>query len=126
MLWGPRGLQAHGFEACPRSECRLGFLTRGQGFLADFSPLYFGGIRIMSGGGFVLLLLWLGGGGVGTEVVEGQGERADPDPDPDPLLSGPSPTQTSQTFYHDSIRLCPVLLLTPGSGRGGGHAGLTA
>ncbi|MPC79099.1 hypothetical protein E2C01_073612 [Portunus trituberculatus] len=27
MLWGPRGLQAHGFECCPRSECRLGFLT---------------------------------------------------------------------------------------------------
>ncbi|MPC27570.1 hypothetical protein E2C01_020745 [Portunus trituberculatus] len=24
---GPRGLQAHGFESCPRSECRLGFLT---------------------------------------------------------------------------------------------------
>ncbi|MPC92387.1 hypothetical protein E2C01_087475 [Portunus trituberculatus] len=34
MLWGPRGLQAHGFESCPRSECRLGFLTRGNGFLA--------------------------------------------------------------------------------------------
>ncbi|MPC28104.1 hypothetical protein E2C01_021299 [Portunus trituberculatus] len=32
--WGPRGLQAHGFESCPRSECRLGFLTRGNGFLA--------------------------------------------------------------------------------------------
>ncbi|MPC23666.1 hypothetical protein E2C01_016725 [Portunus trituberculatus] len=32
---GPRGLQAHGFESCPRSECRLGFLTRGNGFLAD-------------------------------------------------------------------------------------------
>ncbi|MPC83424.1 hypothetical protein E2C01_078133 [Portunus trituberculatus] len=30
-----RGLQAHGFESCPRSECRLGFLTRGKGFLAD-------------------------------------------------------------------------------------------
>ncbi|MPC52673.1 hypothetical protein E2C01_046549 [Portunus trituberculatus] len=27
--WGPRGLQAHGFESCPRSECRLG-----NGFLA--------------------------------------------------------------------------------------------
>ncbi|MPC84311.1 hypothetical protein E2C01_079048 [Portunus trituberculatus] len=22
VLWGPRGLQAHGFESCPRSECR--------------------------------------------------------------------------------------------------------
>ncbi|MPC82629.1 hypothetical protein E2C01_077305 [Portunus trituberculatus] len=33
-LWGLRGLQAHGFEFCPRSECRLGFLTRGSGFLA--------------------------------------------------------------------------------------------
>ncbi|MPC34189.1 hypothetical protein E2C01_027570 [Portunus trituberculatus] len=30
---GPRGLQAHGFESFPRSECRLGFLTRGNGFL---------------------------------------------------------------------------------------------
>ncbi|MPC98552.1 hypothetical protein E2C01_093926 [Portunus trituberculatus] len=28
------GLQVHGFESCPRSECRLGFLTRGNGFLA--------------------------------------------------------------------------------------------
>ncbi|MPC45449.1 hypothetical protein E2C01_039148 [Portunus trituberculatus] len=28
------GLQAHGFESCPRSECRLGFFTRGNGFLA--------------------------------------------------------------------------------------------
>ncbi|MPC26376.1 Metabotropic glutamate receptor [Portunus trituberculatus] len=28
-LWGPRGLQAHGFESCPRSECRLGFLAGG-------------------------------------------------------------------------------------------------
>ncbi|MPC20143.1 hypothetical protein E2C01_013074 [Portunus trituberculatus] len=27
------GLQAHGFESCPRSKCRLGFLTRGNGFL---------------------------------------------------------------------------------------------
>ncbi|MPC19050.1 hypothetical protein E2C01_011956 [Portunus trituberculatus] len=35
VLCGPRGLQAHGFESCPRSECRLGFLTRGNGFLAD-------------------------------------------------------------------------------------------
>ncbi|MPD01610.1 hypothetical protein E2C01_097144 [Portunus trituberculatus] len=34
VLWGPSGLQAHGFESCPRSECRLGFLTRGNGFLA--------------------------------------------------------------------------------------------
>ncbi|MPC07788.1 hypothetical protein E2C01_000355 [Portunus trituberculatus] len=33
-LWGPRGLQANGFELCPRSECMLGFLTRGNGFLA--------------------------------------------------------------------------------------------
>ncbi|MPC75935.1 hypothetical protein E2C01_070335 [Portunus trituberculatus] len=33
VLWGPRGLQVHGFESCPRSECRLGFLTRGNGFL---------------------------------------------------------------------------------------------
>ncbi|MPC68501.1 hypothetical protein E2C01_062703 [Portunus trituberculatus] len=32
VLWGPRGLQAHGFESCPRSE--LGFLTQGNGFLA--------------------------------------------------------------------------------------------
>ncbi|MPD00290.1 hypothetical protein E2C01_095751 [Portunus trituberculatus] len=31
---GPRGLEAHGFESCQRSECRLGFLTRGNGFLA--------------------------------------------------------------------------------------------
>ncbi|MPC62776.1 hypothetical protein E2C01_056866 [Portunus trituberculatus] len=30
----PRGFQAHGFESCPRSECRLGFLTVGKGFLA--------------------------------------------------------------------------------------------
>ncbi|MPC98233.1 Protein white [Portunus trituberculatus] len=34
VLWGSRGLQAHGFESCPRSEGRLGFLTRGNGFLA--------------------------------------------------------------------------------------------
>ncbi|MPC39798.1 hypothetical protein E2C01_033347 [Portunus trituberculatus] len=34
MLWGPRGLQAHVFESCPQSECRLGFLTRGNSFLA--------------------------------------------------------------------------------------------
>ncbi|MPC77369.1 hypothetical protein E2C01_071821 [Portunus trituberculatus] len=34
LLWGPRGLQAHGFESCPWSECRLGFLTQGNGFLA--------------------------------------------------------------------------------------------
>ncbi|MPC71063.1 hypothetical protein E2C01_065331 [Portunus trituberculatus] len=34
VLWGPRGLQAHEFESCPRSVCRLGFLTRGNGFLA--------------------------------------------------------------------------------------------
>ncbi|MPC95598.1 hypothetical protein E2C01_090816 [Portunus trituberculatus] len=32
-LRGPRDLQAHGFESCPRSECRLGFLTRGNGYL---------------------------------------------------------------------------------------------
>ncbi|MPC94753.1 hypothetical protein E2C01_089937 [Portunus trituberculatus] len=25
---------AHGFESCPRSKFRLGFLTRGNGFLA--------------------------------------------------------------------------------------------
>ncbi|MPC65373.1 hypothetical protein E2C01_059507 [Portunus trituberculatus] len=30
LLWGPRGLQAQGFESYPRSECRLGFLTRGN------------------------------------------------------------------------------------------------
>ncbi|MPC94212.1 2-oxoisovalerate dehydrogenase subunit alpha, mitochondrial [Portunus trituberculatus] len=34
VLWGPMGLQAHGFKSCPRSECRLGFLIRGNGFLA--------------------------------------------------------------------------------------------
>ncbi|MPC87308.1 hypothetical protein E2C01_082166 [Portunus trituberculatus] len=34
VRWGPRGLQAHGFKSCPRSECRLGFLTRGSGLLA--------------------------------------------------------------------------------------------
>ncbi|MPC22811.1 hypothetical protein E2C01_015837 [Portunus trituberculatus] len=34
VLWGLRGLQAHGFKSCPRSECRLGFLTWGNGFLA--------------------------------------------------------------------------------------------
>ncbi|MPC44478.1 hypothetical protein E2C01_038151 [Portunus trituberculatus] len=34
VLWGPRGLQAYGFKSCPRSECRLGFLTLGNGFLA--------------------------------------------------------------------------------------------
>ncbi|MPC28424.1 hypothetical protein E2C01_021629 [Portunus trituberculatus] len=34
VLWDPSGLQAHGFESCPRSECRLDFLTRGNGFLA--------------------------------------------------------------------------------------------
>ncbi|MPC62569.1 hypothetical protein E2C01_056655 [Portunus trituberculatus] len=35
--FGVRGdLQAHGFESCPRSECRLGFLTRGNGFLAGW------------------------------------------------------------------------------------------
>ncbi|MPC49744.1 hypothetical protein E2C01_043556 [Portunus trituberculatus] len=28
------GFQAHRFESCPQSECRLGFLTRGNGFLA--------------------------------------------------------------------------------------------
>ncbi|MPC52667.1 hypothetical protein E2C01_046543 [Portunus trituberculatus] len=39
LFWGPRDLQAHGFESCPRSECRLGFLTRGNGFLAGSSRL---------------------------------------------------------------------------------------
>ncbi|MPC76077.1 hypothetical protein E2C01_070480 [Portunus trituberculatus] len=34
VLLGLRGLQAHGFESCRRSECRLGFLTLGNGFLA--------------------------------------------------------------------------------------------
>ncbi|MPC69039.1 hypothetical protein E2C01_063252 [Portunus trituberculatus] len=34
VLWGPRGLEAHGFESCPRSEGKLGFLIRGNGFLA--------------------------------------------------------------------------------------------
>ncbi|MPC41363.1 hypothetical protein E2C01_034952 [Portunus trituberculatus] len=29
-----RALGSEGFESCPRSECRLGFLTRGNGFLA--------------------------------------------------------------------------------------------
>ncbi|MPC39712.1 hypothetical protein E2C01_033259 [Portunus trituberculatus] len=33
-LWGLRGLQAHGFESCSRSECRLGFLTRNKSLLA--------------------------------------------------------------------------------------------
>ncbi|MPC88478.1 hypothetical protein E2C01_083383 [Portunus trituberculatus] len=33
-LWGLRGLQALGFESCPRSECRMGFLIRGNAFLA--------------------------------------------------------------------------------------------
>ncbi|MPC99695.1 hypothetical protein E2C01_095123 [Portunus trituberculatus] len=33
VLWGLRGLQAQGFKSCPRSECRLGFLTWGNGFL---------------------------------------------------------------------------------------------
>ncbi|MPC85402.1 hypothetical protein E2C01_080174 [Portunus trituberculatus] len=28
-----RALGSHGFESCPRSECRLGFLTQGNGFL---------------------------------------------------------------------------------------------
>ncbi|MPC38105.1 hypothetical protein E2C01_031607 [Portunus trituberculatus] len=27
VLWGPRGLQAHGFESCPRSESRLTFIS---------------------------------------------------------------------------------------------------
>ncbi|MPC66778.1 hypothetical protein E2C01_060931 [Portunus trituberculatus] len=35
MLSGPRGHQAHEFESCPRSECRLGFLTLGNGFPSD-------------------------------------------------------------------------------------------
>ncbi|MPC35032.1 hypothetical protein E2C01_028440 [Portunus trituberculatus] len=35
VLWDLRGLQAHGFESCPRSKCRLGFLTRGNSFLAE-------------------------------------------------------------------------------------------
>ncbi|MPC63791.1 hypothetical protein E2C01_057894 [Portunus trituberculatus] len=30
---GSEGLQAHGFESCPRSECKLGFLTWGNSFL---------------------------------------------------------------------------------------------
>ncbi|MPC91848.1 hypothetical protein E2C01_086909 [Portunus trituberculatus] len=34
VLWSLRGLQVHGFESSPRSECRLGFLTRGNGLLA--------------------------------------------------------------------------------------------
>ncbi|MPC72456.1 hypothetical protein E2C01_066762 [Portunus trituberculatus] len=33
VLWGLRGLQAHEFESCPRSECRSGFLIRGNSFL---------------------------------------------------------------------------------------------
>ncbi|MPC38196.1 hypothetical protein E2C01_031700 [Portunus trituberculatus] len=32
--FGIRGVSKHEFEFCPRSECRLGFLTRGNGFLA--------------------------------------------------------------------------------------------
>ncbi|MPD01503.1 hypothetical protein E2C01_097035 [Portunus trituberculatus] len=39
VLWGPRGLQAHGFKSCPRSECRLAFLTRGKDFLAELGAL---------------------------------------------------------------------------------------
>ncbi|MPC23952.1 hypothetical protein E2C01_017020 [Portunus trituberculatus] len=31
---GSEGSQTHGFESCLRSECRLGFLTQGKGFLA--------------------------------------------------------------------------------------------
>ncbi|MPC42853.1 Kinesin-like protein Klp10A [Portunus trituberculatus] len=38
MLWGLRGLQAHRFESCPRSECSLGFLTQGNGFLTAIPP----------------------------------------------------------------------------------------
>ncbi|MPC96184.1 hypothetical protein E2C01_091426 [Portunus trituberculatus] len=34
VLWGPRGLQAHGFKSYPRSGCGLGFLTRSNDFLA--------------------------------------------------------------------------------------------
>ncbi|MPC90923.1 hypothetical protein E2C01_085927 [Portunus trituberculatus] len=34
LLWDPRGLKAHGFQSCPRTKCRLGFLTWGNGFLA--------------------------------------------------------------------------------------------
>ncbi|MPC48438.1 hypothetical protein E2C01_042211 [Portunus trituberculatus] len=40
VLWGPRGLQAHGFVSCPRSECRLGFLTRSKGFLGEHRGSY--------------------------------------------------------------------------------------
>ncbi|MPC95089.1 hypothetical protein E2C01_090285 [Portunus trituberculatus] len=33
--FGVRGVSKRtGFESCPRSECRLGFLTRGSSFLA--------------------------------------------------------------------------------------------
>ncbi|MPC35152.1 Calpain-C [Portunus trituberculatus] len=34
VLWCPRGLQAHVFESCPQFECWLGFLNRGNRFLA--------------------------------------------------------------------------------------------
>ncbi|MPC36624.1 hypothetical protein E2C01_030090 [Portunus trituberculatus] len=33
VLWDPRDLQALGFESWPRSEYRLGFLTKGKSFL---------------------------------------------------------------------------------------------
>ncbi|MPC32753.1 hypothetical protein E2C01_026082 [Portunus trituberculatus] len=43
-------LAAHGFESCPLSECRLGFLTQGNGFLAGTLNGYgqVGGIKALS------------------------------------------------------------------------------
>ncbi|MPC71593.1 hypothetical protein E2C01_065875 [Portunus trituberculatus] len=34
-VWEPRDLQTHGFESCPRFECRQGFLTLTNGSLVD-------------------------------------------------------------------------------------------
>ncbi|MPC34661.1 hypothetical protein E2C01_028056 [Portunus trituberculatus] len=34
VLWALKGLKVDGFESCPRSECRVGFLTWGNSFLA--------------------------------------------------------------------------------------------
>ncbi|MPC64098.1 hypothetical protein E2C01_058209 [Portunus trituberculatus] len=45
VLRDPRALQAHGFESCPRSECRLGFLTQGNGFLADAAVVQWNHVR---------------------------------------------------------------------------------
>ncbi|MPC28299.1 hypothetical protein E2C01_021500 [Portunus trituberculatus] len=53
VLWGSRGLQA---ESCPRSECRFGFLTLGNGFLATSGAIIHGPAEVYIKTGSTLVL----------------------------------------------------------------------